>query len=255
MSETSRLALARLVETRIIPRLFLTRAGRCEGLEPACAAPSAKVATFTQLVLARGIEDVYAAVATLLATGTSLEAVFLDVFAPVAVRLGELWDTDECSFSDVTLALCKLHRMVRAFSRHEQAVLDLSLGRVLIAAVPGNQHLLGVVMIEELFRRSGWSVCALPASSADEIVEGVTHEWFAVVGLSMSLDDHAGATETLIARVRDASLNRSVAVLVGGRYFVENPEMALRMGADATAQDAQRAITESRRFVEAAKHG
>ena len=252
--DTTYLTLARVVENQIIPRLLRAHTRTAE------AAPSPvtdeAIVAFTDIVMTRGIDEAYAYVASLLQAGTSLESIYLSVLAPAAVRLGELWESDEASFSDVTLALCTLHRMVREFSRQRGEEARQVLGhRVLLAAVPGNQHLLGVAMVEELFRHSGWNVYALPASTIDEIVETARSEWFAVIGLSASCDNCVAHIAPLIAKLRKHSLNRSVVVLVGGRYFNDNPEQALAMGADATACDAREAIIASKRYVEASKRG
>ena len=254
LPEATYLTLARIVENQIIPRLLLKHDNPWEA-HPAPIEDAAIVA-FTKIVMHDSLEEAYAHIATLMAGGSTLEAVFLDLLAPTAVRLGELWETDEVSFSDVTLALCKLHRMVREFSRQEGEQVEQVLGhRVLLAAVPGNQHLLGVAMVEELFRHSGWNVYALPSSSVEEIIDTAREEWFAVVGLSASCDGCEAHVEPLIAKIRAASLNPAVVVLVGGRYFIDNPEQALRMGADATAIDARAAIIASKRYVDASKRG
>ena len=248
------LTLARVVENQIIPRLLRAHNKAAEA-EPAPVTDAA-IIDFTDIVMFRGIDEAYAFVASLLSTGSSLESIYLSVLAPAAVRLGKLWESDEASFTEVTLALCTLHRMVREFSRQHGEEVEHVLGhRVLLAAVPGNQHLLGVAMVEELFRHSGWNVYALPASSIDEIVETARNEWFAVIGLSASCDNCVAHVAPLIAKLRKTSLNRSVVVLVGGRYFNDNPEQALAMGADATAADAREAIIESKRYVEASKRG
>ena len=253
VKESTYLTLARIVENQIIPRLLLTIGKPCTIPAPV---EDEMVRAFTNIVMVGDLDEAYAHIATLMAGGCALDTIFLDLLAPTAVRLGELWETDDILFSDVTLALCKLHRMVREFSREQSDAVEQVLGhRVLLAAVPGNQHLLGVAMVEELFRHSGWNVYALPASSIEEIVEAASNEWFAVIGLSASCDDCEAHVEPLINRIREASLNRSVIVLVGGQYFNANPEQALRMGADATASDARTAIIESKRYVEASKRG
>ena len=254
VADTTYVTLARVVENQIIPRLL--RAARRQIAPEPIGVSDAAIIAFTDIVMFRGIDDAYAFVAKLLATGTDLESIYLSVLAPAAVRLGELWDSDEASFTDVTLALCTLHRMVREFSRRHGDEGEHVLGhRVLLAAVPGNQHLLGVAMVEELFRHSGWNVYALPASTIEEIVATARSEWFAVIGLSASCDNCVAHIAPLISALRKHSLNRSVVVMVGGRYFNDNPDQALAMGADATASDARQAIIDSKRYVEASKAG
>ena len=249
--DTTYLTLARVVENQIIPRLL--RAAR-KRVETPTADVSGMIVAFTEIVMHRSIEDAYAFIATRLVSGTDLESIYLSLLAPAAVRLGELWDADEASFSGVTLGLCTLHRMVREFSRRHGEDGEHVLGhRVLLAAVPGNQHILGVAMVEELFRHSGWNVYALPASTIEEIVSTARSEWFAVIGLSASCDNCVAHIAPLIAELRRHSQNPSVVVMVGGRYFNDNPEQALALGADATASDARQAIIDSKRYVEASK--
>lgn len=245
------LTLARVVENQIIPRLLCAHK-RADDNQTVVT--DAAIVVFTDIVMHRDVEHAYAYIAKLISAGAPLATIYLSVLAPAAVRLGQLWDSDEASFFDVTLAMCKLHRMAREFSRQHGDEVEHVLGhRVMLAAVPGNQHLLGVAMVEELFRQSGWNVCNLPASNLDDIVATARSEWFAVIGLSASCDDCVDSIAPLIARLRASSMNRSVVVLVGGRYFNDNPEQALLMGADATASDAREAIIESKRYVEASK--
>ena len=51
--------------------------------------------------------------------------------------------------------------------------------------------------------------------------------------------------------IRGASLNKDLAVLVGGRAFVDHPEMVERVGADASAPDAAQGPMVARTLVQA----
>jgi methanogenic corrinoid protein MtbC1 len=267
--EGTSVKMVRLVQSQIIPRLLLANRPPSSG-EPApvvqpdsevSAGPGdtapfdvATIIAFTDILLVRDTRDPTTYLDGLVAAGADLDSIFVDLLAPAANYLGTLWELDECSFSDVTLALCTLHQLVRDLGRRHGDEPDIEPDhRVLLAPVPSNQHTFGVLMVEDLFRRSGWNVLSIPASSAEEIVAAARHEWFAVVGLSMSCDDYAPRVAELIAAIRRDSLNPAIVVLVGGRFFVDNPEEALRMGADATAADARRAIIDSKRYVEASR--
>jgi methanogenic corrinoid protein MtbC1 len=45
------------------------------------------------------------------------------------------------------------------------------------------------------------------------------------------------------------SRNRAVWVLVGGRVFMDRPDLVARVGADATASDANEAVAISRKLA------
>ena len=54
-------------------------------------------------VLTERVSDEY--VAFLRERGVSVESLYLDLFGPIARRLGEMWEDDACDFSTVTVAL------------------------------------------------------------------------------------------------------------------------------------------------------
>jgi methanogenic corrinoid protein MtbC1 len=151
------------------------------------------------------------------------------------------------------LALCKLQHLLRAFGEAAADAVDaVKPGHgILLAAVPGEQHSFGVLMLEGFFRRAGWGVRALPMPSASEIVTAARRESFAVVGLSVGTDKQAGKVPALIATLRKVSRNRAIVILAGGPYFEGRPEMATALGADATAADAPSAVAWAERAVRA----
>ena len=71
------------------------------------------------------------------------------------------------------------------------------------------------------------------------MVEG---EWYGLVGLSLSCEDHVPALTRDIRAIRRASRNDAIGVIVGGRVFVEQPELAGRVKADAMAVDGREAV-------------
>jgi methanogenic corrinoid protein MtbC1 len=248
-------ALARTIESEIIPRLLL--AHRFDTPRPVIVSrvensdPGGLAEDFARLVTDHDADVLYAHLASLMTRGLSLDAVFLEVLAPTARHFGERWCSDECDFVEVTLALCKLQHLLRAFGEaNHDTVADARPDHgILLAAVPGAQHSFGLLMLEGFFRRAGWGVRALPMPSAGEICDAARREWYSVVGLSVGTDTQAAKVPALIARLRKISRNRAIVVLAGGPYFDGKPEQATALGADATAADAQSAVTGAERAV------
>lgn len=236
--------IANTIESEIVPRLVLAhRATPAESLRRTAAARGEQVAHFADLVLARDIDAAKAYLEELRASGTALEDVYLELLAPAARHLGELWEADLCDFTQVTVGLWRLQQIVRDLTSGLEPQADCGdrTRRALLVPVRGEQHTFGVLMVADFFRRDGWDVWAgTPASSA-ELVGIVRSEWFAVVGFSVSCNHHLEGLASDIHAVRRASRNRAVGVMVGGPVFLERPELAALVGADATAMDARQA--------------
>ncbi len=242
--------LARVIESEVVPRLVLAgRAATCDSVpEPGASAPGPEdVVALVGLVIADDPAAPLAYVEGLRARGVTLERLYLDLFAVVAQRLGQLWTEDLCSFADVTVGLVRLQGLLREYSPAFLPPLEVRDPRrcALLIPVPGEQHTFGLVMVTEFFLRAGWEVCGDPMISGDELSSTVRSRWFAVAGISVGNDDRLDAVAALIRRVRRDSCNRGIGVMVGGRVFAEKPELAGLVGADATATDGRQAALQA----------
>ena len=248
-------ALARTIGTAVIPRLLIAhRARRAAAPRPGTGRGARRAVAHLMGILAHGHRDgLRAYVDSLLAHGMAWESLCLDLFAPAARHFGELWETDACSFGEVTLALSMLQQTMR----ERPAPWDATAGRsatdrrILLAAVPGNQHTFGLTIVEDFFRRAGWSIDARHGAASRDIVEAVRRDRVPVVGLALGCAADLPGLPSLVARIRNASANRSIAILVGGPYFRDKPDEAARFGADATASDAREALAQGERLIKA----
>lgn len=239
--------LARTLETEVIPRLVLARreANSPAYIEtPGGAFPQPEdVSVVAGLAMTGDLSGALDYISGLRARGMPLEMVYLQLLAPVARRLGELWEQDRCDFTAVTVGLCCLQQVVLENSpafqpRIGRADVDR---RILLAPVPGEQHSFGLLMVGEFFRRQGWDVSSGSGTTTKELAAMVRRQWFAAVGFSLACEDRLEVLATTIREVRRASRNPQIGVLVGGRVFIDRPELAALVGADATAPDGQQA--------------
>jgi methanogenic corrinoid protein MtbC1 len=245
------LVLARTIECDVIPRLILAhRAAPAPAYvdrAPSATPTADDVATLTALSLEGDIADVEAFVAGIEATGVALERIYLDLLAPVARRLGEMWEADECDFSTVTMGLCALQHVVLNSGRHFTPAQQRPRQgrRAVLAPLPGETHTFGLVIVAEFFRRAGWDVWSGTGVTSQEIVAKVRAESFAIAAFSLASEDHLAALAGLIHRVRRASLNQRIGILVGGAIFTERPGLVADVGADATAADGDEATLQA----------
>lgn len=190
--------------------------------------------------------------------GMSRERLFLDLLAGSARKLGEMWEKDDCDFADVTIGLCRLHAILRAHTDIEPAGGDYSpknpawpRPRILLATACADQHVLGVSIVADFFRRAGWRVVSKPGAPLERLADMLSERSFDVLGLSASCSIFADDIAAEITALRSVSCNKDLKVLVGGRLFVDAPELIKKVGADGFAQDASSAPAEGEKLLAA----
>jgi methanogenic corrinoid protein MtbC1 len=187
--------------------------------------------------------------------GMTVEALYLELFAPAARLLGEMWSDDLCDFSTVTVALGRLQRLLRELSPAFGSEVEYPANgrRALFAQPAGEQHSFGLSMVAEFFRREGWDVFGVVGGAADDPASQVRAEWADVVGLSIGSERRLDWLRHCIDAVRASSRNPAVVVMVGGPVFTLHPEWVAGVGADATARDAREAPRVASRLIAATR--
>jgi methanogenic corrinoid protein MtbC1 len=233
--------LARLIESDIIPRLL---AGR--GNDAAPAAPQLPAGLVQRL--ARALLDDDAAVLVeeieaLDARGHDPQFLMEQLIAPAARLLGDWWLGDDIDFVDVTMGLWRCQMLVHALSaRHPGGAAPTAMQRhALILPAPGEQHVLGSMIVEDAFRRAGWATQSGAALDEDALVALVAREAFDMVGLSAGSQRVLAGLPRTIAAMRRAA-GRPLLVLVGGPVINGEAAIARRIGADGAARDAAHAV-------------
>ncbi len=247
-------SVVRTLKAKIIPRFFLpaTPAPDEALAEVGEQAVNDPVIAFAALTLSADDHAASTFVDTLLATGISVEAVFLDWLAPAARRLGEQWETDETDFANVTIGVTRLQRIMRQLGDDfcgEQAHADNG-ASMLLTVLPGEQHSFGLSMVAEFFRRAGWNLCTGPFDSHRELTSLVHNHWFDVVGFSVSSDRRLDDLKRDIAEIRKSSRNRQVGILLGGPMMIDHPELVAALGADMMSVDATTAPQSARSLID-----
>jgi methanogenic corrinoid protein MtbC1 len=241
-------ALARVIESAIIPRLLIAhREGAAASPVPAVPTveiPPGFADLFAAATLTEEVAPLLARVEALMDGGVNVETIYLHLLAPAARRLGSWWDEDACDFVDVTMGLWRLQEIVHALAAWIPGIAPVEGAerRALFSPAPGEQHGFGAIIVEEFFRRAGWQTWSAPALDEAELVALAAGRIFDIIGLTVSVERHLPSLIGTVAAVRRASRNPDVVILVGGRVFTERPELATEIGADGTAADGQLAV-------------
>jgi MerR family transcriptional regulator, light-induced transcriptional regulator len=232
--------LAQALESDVIPRLV-----GAHGKQPRAAVhlEPREIEGFVGLLRNGTDGELAAAVAAAHRRGLAVEAIFLELFAPSARLLGELWVADRCDFSTVTICLGRLQRLLREWSPAFGTEVEHPANgrRILLAQHSDEQHSFGLSMVAEFFRRAGWEVLGGVGGAVPDPSAQVSREWFDAVGFSIGSETRIDWLKERIAQVRKVTRNRSVVVLVGGPLFVLQPAWAQSVGADASGHDGGQA--------------
>ncbi len=236
--------LHRFVAHELVPRLLDPTRPPAGRAPPADALRPADVEALVELLLADDAEGCGAWTDALRAAGIDADRLCDELIAPAARRLGERWDEDRCDFAQVSIGLGRLQALVhRVGADAACAARTRQTGRVLVATLPGRDHLLGPVIVADAFRRAGWDVSFDPAATGAELLRSVRTLRFDVIGVSVALGRDAPPVRALLQALREASRNRAVTTMAGGPALAQHPAMRTELGVDLVAADAREAVT------------
>jgi methanogenic corrinoid protein MtbC1 len=252
--------LMQTIETNVIPRLLVTHSAAIE----ASRAPmmnvrlndETRVKQLAQLVLREDATQAAEFVQGLYEQGVPLDEIYLRLLAPVARRLGEMWEEDRASFTEVTTAMWRIKQLIYDFSPlfQEFARVDEKAPHAMLVPLPGSQHTLGLFMVSEFFRRGGWKVWGELAATEGEIVAAIKTQFFDLVGLSVSTEDQIPALQRFIQLLKEESLNPKIGVMVGGPILITRPELRQDIVADIVGLDAEESLAQAEFFLQKSKH-
>ena len=239
--------LSRVVADHVLPRLVALHE---QAIDPATGGPSsADIDELARIVLGSDDQNAAAFVLKLKDGGISLDSLHGELLEPTARHIGELWNQDKIDFVDVTLGVARLQRLVHVFEGLDAVPNYDEKRKVLLATAPGDQHSLGSTIVQKFLRAGGWHVWTCATPRLDEAAEIASREWFGVVGFSLNSDLHAEGLAQTIRRVRSASLNPKVGIMVGGSAIARNPQWVQAVGADGTAANGPAAVILAKKLL------
>jgi excisionase family DNA binding protein len=134
----------------------------------------------------------------------------------VLVELGERWQRGQLGVGDEHVAS---GRLSRALARASDALpVQLGAPRMLLAAVEGEQHTLGLALLELCLRERGWDTVWLGADMPTEaLARRVELEEAEALALSASVARDPPSLERAVALLGEPCARTGTALLVGGQ--------------------------------------
>jgi methanogenic corrinoid protein MtbC1 len=158
--------------------------------------------------------------------GQCLADIYVYGIAQSTRLIGELWLSDELDFANGNIAYSHLH----------QAMLELSAeflaeGKsedngysLLLMTEPGSQHGMGVFMLGEFFRRSGWRVTLASPQDIGDFKRWFMSDWFDAVVLSISTDRQIDHIAQAMLELNQATANPNLKIFAGGPMASISPD-------------------------------
>ena len=178
--------------------------------------------------------------------GDSLQNLYLHYLAGAARQIGQWWVDNTATFLQVTTAVGKIFGIMEAL-RATRTDEDIQYEQeLLFAAVPGEDHVLGVRMAADLIRAEGWDVRLLVGADQRGIVDEIKEGDICVVGLSASRSELLPELAQSISAIRAA--NPKLRIMVSGRIVDVARDQVEGLGPDWIIDDVPQALDLLERF-------
>jgi methanogenic corrinoid protein MtbC1 len=143
-----------------------------------------------------------------------------DIIAPALHDVGDRWAAGELSIADEHLATEVSTRVIALQREHFRVVHRRASRRVLLTAVEGERHILGLEMVASVLLHAGYDVRLLGADlPLDELPGAVERHAPDVVGVTIGTPAAAVQLPVAIDLIRDA--RPGVPIVIGGRAAEE----------------------------------
>lgn len=185
--------------------------------------------------------------------GARVSELLLDVFQPVQIEIGRLWEQGRVSVAQehfstavTQMAMSMLYPQLFADSA------PVTPGRTLVAVSAGVEaHEIGLRIVTDLLEAAGWRTAYLGSSvPVSDVVDQVAEHGADVVAVSGTMAGHVRHVRDLVEALRADPRTAAVKVLVGGRAFALAPELVEAVGADGWARDGEEAVAVCTRWTE-----
>jgi methanogenic corrinoid protein MtbC1 len=175
-------------------------------------------------------------------TGVSSSEI-IDVCIPEAARrAGQMWVDDKASFATVTFASSRLYALCKALSDNwDMRPRRTGQPTILVAIAPGEQHMIGSVVMTSQLRRMGCSVQLIAGAKQKEVVSCIRRGRFDAALISCAGTQALDNAVRLITRIR-SEINRPPRLVIGGAIEKQVKLTSVGTGADITTSNFEVAL-------------
>lgn len=198
--------------------------------------------TFGDYLLAADFHAGIKLAESILARENGQEALYLGLIQPVMYEIGRLWEQDKISTAEEHLATSMVGRILAGLYAR-LPIPPSGRGKAVVTCAPNEYHELGGRMLADMLEAAGWDVLFLGANTpAEELLHLIRKSNPRFLAISLTMPFSIDKVAAIIASLRSTPDLKHIKVLVGGSAFNADHQLWRKIGADASAQDAQAAI-------------
>lgn len=180
--------------------------------------------------------------------GVPIKEIYLGVFQRTQLEIGRLWQLNEITVAQEHYCTAATQLIMSQF--YPYIFTSEKTGMKLVATcVEGELHEVGIRMIADFFEMEGWDTTYLgantPAKSIVDLMNGLKPD---ILAISATMPFHVRLASELVAEIRN-SATAETRILVGGYAFNAVSDLWKRVGADASARDAEGALSIATKLV------
>ncbi len=204
--------------------------------------------SYLQKILEGNVVEAMDVVTGAAQSGFGPRAAYTDILLPAQREVGRLWHAGELSIAE--------EHMVTAATQRTMSVLVSQAARqpangytVVVAAVSGNVHDVGLRALADMYQLAGWRVIFVGSDvPMQEFPTMLTFFEADLLMLGATLATQIPRVEQAIRSIRERC-ERPVRVVVGGAAFDEAPDLWERIGGDGYAPTIDRGLEVGARLV------
>ncbi|MEO8224649.1 MAG: cobalamin-dependent protein [Gammaproteobacteria bacterium] len=203
---------------------------------------------YLQKILEGNVPEAVAIISTAARGDLGARAAYTDVLLPAQREVGRLWHADELSIAEehmVTSATLRAMSVIVSQAPHQPAN-----GRtVVVAAVSGNVHDVGLRALADMYQLAGWRVVFIGSDVPMQDLPTMLAFFEAdLLMLGATLATHVPRVEQAIRSIRERC-ERPVRVVVGGAAFDDTSSLWSKVGSDGYAPTIDQALDVGARLV------
>lgn len=226
----------------------------CEAQEPSSfidvESPLGRLAAEYLLEILQGNQKQAVAVVTNAArSGFAIPELYTEVLAPAMREVGRLWMVGDVHIGEEHFATSTTEMAITVLQAESPDVPSVPYS-VVGASVEDNHHSLGIHMVTDLFRMSGWRAVFLGSSMPHRDLARSALDFGAdLLALSVTLSPQIQRAAELIRVIRSHDELANLPILLGGQAFASAPDLWKDLGANGFAHDLQSALDVGTRLV------
>ena len=177
--------------------------------------------------------------------GVTVPEIYEHIFQATQYEVGTLWQKNVITVAHehyctaaTQLIMSRLYPII--FSGKKNGL------KLIACSVASELHEIGIRMVSDFFEMDGWDTYYMGSNMPENhLLQSLREHEANLLAISVTLPIHINRVKSIIQKVRDNPDFRDLKIMTGGYPFGIIPDLTEKVGADATAVNARKAILEA----------